>query len=463
MSETQPGTNTVLKSKKFSIVGTLLFQWIKTNSVMLVNAGSLIGTTAVTSVLGFVYWWVAARWFPPGAVGLGSATISAMTLLGTVCMLGLGTLLTGELPRRPGKEGPLISVALIVAGGAGACAGVVFALVASFLATDFQVLRSSVEDILLFAAGVSLAAITLVLDQALIGLLRGDLQLWRNTFFALAKLAALFVVSLWLSYRVGLTIYTTWIGSNALSLAVLTGYVILKKGWSRRTFLPQWGLLLKLGPAALQHHILNLILQLSPLVLPVLVTILLSATVNAWFYVSDMLANFIFGVSYALTTVLYAMSSANPAILAHKARLTLGLGVVTGILANCVFEFATRQILGVFGPIYAEQAAWCLRILALGVFPYMLKSHYVAICRVQGRILHALLPMAAGTLIELGAAALGARLGGLSGLSIGWVAAEYVEAVFMSRTVFKAVWPREISTNINRLLPYPLQHDSRRI
>jgi len=447
----QPGTNTLLKSKKFSIVGTLLFEWIKTNIVMLVNTGSLIGTTAVTSVLGFGYWWVAARWFSPQAVGLGSATISAMTLLGTICMLGLGTLLTGELPRQPGKEGPLISTALIVVGGAGACAGVVFALVAPFASADFQVLGASVEVILLFTVGVSLSAISFVLDQALIGLLHGELQLLRNTFFAAAKLAALFVVSLWLSQKVGLTIYTTWIGGNALSLAALTVYVILKKGWSRRTFLPQWGLLQKLGPVALQHHIFNLILQLPPFFLPVLVTILLSATVNAWFYVSFMLVNLIFGVSYALTTVLYAMSSANPAILANKARLTLGLGAVTAIVANCVFQFATRQVLGVFGHIYAEQALWCLRILALGGFPYIIRGHYVAICRIQGRIRGTILPMTACALIELGAAALGAQLGGLSGLSLGWVVALYAEAVFMSRTVFKAVRPGEISIDIDQL------------
>ncbi len=364
-------------------------------------------------------------------------------------MWGLGTLLIGELPRQPGKEGPLISAALIVAGGAGGGAGVVFALVAPFVAADFQVLRASVQDILLFAAGVSLTAITLVLDQALIGLLRGDLQLLRNTFFAVAKLAALFAASLWLSHTVGLTIYATWLLSNALSLAVLAGFVVLKKGWSRRTYLPQWGLLRKLGPAALQHHIFNLILWVPPLVLPVLVTILLSATVNAWFYVSYMMANFIFAVSYVLANVLYAMSSAHPAIPAHKARLTLALGAVTAILANCVFQFATRQVLGVFGHIYAEQAAWSLRILALGAFPYMLRSYYVAICRIQGRIGHALLPIAAGTLLELGAAALGARLGGLSGLSLGWVAAVCAEAVFMSPTVYKAVWPIDISTNID--------------
>ncbi len=441
----------------------LLYQWIKTNIVMLVNAGSLISTTAVTSMLGFVYWWVAARWFPPEAVGLGSAAISAMALLGTISTLGLGTLLTGELARQPGKEGPLISASLIVAGGAGGCAGIVFALVAPFVATDFQALRASVINISLFAVGVSLTTIALVLDYALIGLLRGGLQLWRNTLFAVAKLAVLFVVSLWLSQKVGLTIYTTWLVGNALSLTLLTVFVVLKRERSLRSYLPQWGLLGKLGSVALQHHIFNLLILLSGWFLPVLVTILLSARVNAWFYVSFMLANFIFNAANALTIVLYAMSSAHPAILAHKARLTLGLGAVTVILANCIFQFATGQVLGVFGHIYAEQATWSLRILALGTLPYLIRSHYVAICRSQGRILYALLPMAAGTLLELGAATLGGRLGGLSGLSLGWVAALYVEAMFMSYTVFKAVRPIDVSTNIDQLQQHPLQPESRRI
>ncbi|MFL5628348.1 MAG: oligosaccharide flippase family protein [Ktedonobacteraceae bacterium] len=440
---------------------TLLYQWIKTNIVMLVNAGSLISTTAVTSVLGFAYWWVAARWFPPEAVGLGSATISAMGLLGTICTLGLGTMLTGELPRQPGKEGPFISTSLIVAGGAGGFAGIIFALVAPFVATDFQVLRASVVDTLLFAAGVSLSTIVLVLDYALIGLLRGGLQLWRNTFFAVAKLAALFIVSLWLSQKVGLTIYTTWLVGNALSLTFLAIFVVLKSGWSPRSYLPQWGLLRKLGSVALQHHVFNLLILSSAWILPVLVTILLSARVNAWFYVSFMLASFIFGVANALTIVLYAMSTANRAILADKVRLTLGLGAVTVISANCVFQFATGQVLGVFGHVYAEQAAWSLRILALGTLPYLIRSHYVAICRIQGRILYALVPMAVGTLLELSAATFGARLGGLSGLSLGWVAALCAEAVFMSRTVFKAVLPRNVSTERDQLQRYPLQTDIR--
>jgi len=418
---------------------------------MLVNAGSLLGTLAVTTSLGFAYWWLAARQFPPETVGISSAAISAMTLLGLVCMLGLGTLLIGELPRQPGREASLISTALIVVGVAGGCAGIVFALIAPRVSASFQPLRASLGDIAIFTVGVSLTAITLVLDQALIGLLRGELQLWRNTLFAGTKLAALFVAALWLSHAIGLTIYATWAIGNIVSLVALAGFAVLKGKWSGRIQLPHWGLLRRLGPAALEHHIFNLMLQAPNLILPLLVTITLSATANAWFYISYMLSSFGFFVCYALTTVLYATNSAQPTTLAHKARLTLGLATATGVLTNCVLFFGAKQILDLFGHIYAEQAMWSLRILGFGTFPLIIKDHYVAICRIQGRIMNAMLLTAPGLFLESCIAVLGGHIGGLSGLSLGWVIALCMEALFMFPTVHKAI--RYTDTSIDSVEP----------
>ena len=69
------------------------------------NAGSLMAAIVVNSGLGFVFWWLAARTFSPSEVGFAAAAVSAMTLLGTLGVLGLGTLLIGELPRRAGGRG----------------------------------------------------------------------------------------------------------------------------------------------------------------------------------------------------------------------------------------------------------------------------------------------------------------------------------------------------------------------
>jgi O-antigen/teichoic acid export membrane protein len=405
---------------------------------MLVNTGSLAGTTVITFVLGFPYWLLAARHFQPEAVGFASAAISAMTLLASIAILGWGTLLIGELPRQPGKEISLINAVLILVGGIGGSLGIVFAVVAPFISADFQALRSSVGDIALFALGVSLTAISIVLEGALIGLWRSDLNLWRTTLFVVAKLAALFVVSRWLSHRSGLTIYATWTAANVLSLAALAGYVVLKGRGFKRTYLPHWGLLRKLGPVALQHHILNWIIEIPLMVAPVLITALLSAQVNAWYYIAGSIASLASVIPTALVSVGYTTGCAEPTELARTMRLTLSLGVASCILVNCLLQLSAKQVLELFGPSYAEHGLWSLRIFAIGAFPLIIKNHYIVLYRIWGRVAHAIPPITVGVLLELVALILGARLDGLSGLSLGWIVALYIEAVYMFRTVYKA-------------------------
>ncbi len=419
---------------------------------MLVNAGSLIGTTLITGVLGFAYWWVAARQFQPAVVGLASASVSVMMLLGPVCVLGLGTLLIGELPRRPGKEASLISAALILVGVVGGLGGVLFALIAPFMSPAFLPLRASVSSILIFSSGVSLASITIVLDQALIGLLYGELQFWRNAIFAATKLIALYALGMWLSrYAGGVAIYGTWALGSLISLIPLIGFVVIKRKATLKQIMPDWGLMRRLGFSAFQHHMLNLIQQVPISALPVLVTILLSTTANAWFYTAWMISGLVFIASYALTTVLYAISPSETEELARKIRMTLGLAFIIAIAANLVLQLGAGIILSLFGHVYAEEATWCLRVLSLAAFPTMIKYHYVAVKRIDKQMTRAMIPVAVGSFLELAVAAVGGRMGGLLGLSIGWVVAVYIEGTLMAPAVYKAAhfnFPRRATPQV---------------
>ena len=151
------------------------------------NTSSLIATMLITSALGFAYWWVAARLYSPEAVGLASAATSAMMLLSTLFLLGQGTLLLTELPRNKGLEGSLISASLLLVGISTLIASLLFALLAPYISPQLAALGTTPQSILLFALGASLASITVLLDQAVIGLLQGGIQLWRNTAFSTCK------------------------------------------------------------------------------------------------------------------------------------------------------------------------------------------------------------------------------------------------------------------------------------
>ncbi|GCF08023.1 hypothetical protein [Dictyobacter arantiisoli] len=410
-------------------------QWIKKNSIILFNTGSLVGTMLVTSLLGFAYWLVAARYFPSDAVGLASAATSSMMLLSTLLVLGQGTLLITELPRNHGKEGSLISASTLIVGAASLAGGIIFAVCAPFISPQLGQFGSSPQSVFLFALGVCMAAVTVILDQAVIGMLQGGLQLWRNALFSIAKLALLAVLGQFYKNLSGISIYTIWTVGNIISLLPLFLFIIKKKKTSLKYYIPQWNTTRKMGSAAIQHHVLNLVLQAPTQALPILVTILLSAKMNAWFYIASMIANFIFSLSTSLTTVLHAANAAQAATLTQKSRLTVSLSILASLILGSILMFGAQPILHFFGENYALYASSSLRILLLAAIPLVIKNHYIAICRIKDQVARAILPVMVGACLELGIAAVGARLGGLSGLSLGWVLALVLEAIWMSPIV----------------------------
>jgi len=420
----------------------LLVTRINENKVLLRNTASLVGTSAVTSGLGFVYWWIAAREYSPEAVGLGSAAVSAMTLLGTFSSLGVGWMLIGELTRQRGQGGPLITAALYIVGIVGIVTGTIFALVAPSISHNFFALRANVFTISVFALGVGLMPVTLVLDQSLVGLMRGELQFFRNALFAAIKLGVLFLAGLVLAAKVGLTIYVAWVSGFIFSLIVLAGCALFYHPNVRHYLIhPNWGLMRRLGPLTAKHYMLNSMLQAPLYAMPILVSVLLSLRANAWFYVSFTLANFVLVVPVALTTVLYATNSSDRALLSQRTRVTLSLALGASILADIVLLFGTRQVLSIYGHLYEEQATMTLRILSLTAFPQIVKSHYIALCRIQNKMLRGIVTLAIAAVFEIGCAAAGAKLGGLPGMSVAWLIALCVEALVMLPTVYQAVYP----------------------
>lgn len=439
-----------MQSSTTRTIHTVLNTWIKPHWKMLTNASSLVGTMAVNSGLGFVYWWIAARFFSQSSVGLASAVISSMMLLGTVSMLGLGTLLMGELPRRPEKRAPLLTTALLVSCTAGLVLGLLYAVITPLLSPELGILASSPVIVLLFALGVSMKSVTLVLDQALIGLLRGESQLWRNTVFSVSKLGILVLIGVVLHLQGGLSIYATWMVGLIISLAALLRPSMIVN-IRNRAYRPEWGLLRGLSRSALSHHTLNLSLQAPGLILPIIVTAILSTRLNASFYVAWMITAFVFILPGSLAMVLYAVGAAQPHEVVKKIRLTLILSVLAVGGANLVFQIAGDSILALFGASYVEQAGLCLRILALSIFPTIVRSNYIAIHQIHNRVFHAVPFVAAGGAFSLILAAIGASTYGLVGLSVGWTVGLCTEALLMSPVVYRAATGRPIFAQQNSM------------
>jgi O-antigen/teichoic acid export membrane protein len=408
----------------------------RANQALLSNAASMVGTAIVTSLLGAAFWLVATHYFSKDSVGLASASISAMTLLGFMGTVGMGTLLMGELPRIERGHRSVINAALLLTGSIGAALGLAFVLIAPLVSPNFQPLEETWAAALFFVLGVGLTALTFVLDQALIGLLKGGLQLRRNIVFTAVKLVALIPVAALVADAGSQWIYGTWTAGIAVSLVVLVRFYGTREGDPLR---PDFALLKKMRLHAATHHAVNVALRTPELVLPVVVVTILSASANASFYISYMITGFMFFVPLSLSTVLYAVGSGESKRLADRFRLTVYVSLGFGVVSNLTLFVLAEPLLSIFGSSYASEATDTLRILALDIFPSTVLSHYVALRRIQRRLASALPVIWGGALLQVGGGIAGAYLGGLNGVAIGWVAGATLEAIVMGPEVLRAL------------------------
>lgn len=402
---------------------------------LLGNASALVAATVVTSGLGFVYWAFAARLFSQRSVGYGSAAISAMTLLGTIGMFGLGTVLIGELPRRSHRAG-LIVAALITSSVGSLLLGVTFVVVAPYISAHLKEISNTPERAALFAAGVVVTAVTLVFDQATIGMLRAGIQLTRNVTFAVAKLLLLPIFAFVLHNAFGVGIAFSWVAGAALSLVP----VAVQLGLSRAPIVlkPDWRLLQSLGKTAVAHNWLNLAISVPVLLMPVLVTVIVSPSANAAFYVAWMLAGFLYLIPTNLSTVLFAIAAADPTVIARKLRFSLWISLVIGIAGMVLLGLGAHLALRIFGPGYVRTATLPLRLLIIGYLPIVPRTHYVAVCRANGKISWAAAVLTTGAVIEIAAAVIGGKYAGLIGFSFALLLARLVEGLMTAPAVVRA-------------------------
>jgi O-antigen/teichoic acid export membrane protein len=397
------------------------------------NAASLYGSTVITSFLGFFYWFIAARMVPARAVGIASAVQSAAQLLATFCVLGLSTLMISELSRDQSQARSFMLTAAILVGLVSAvAAGVVSFVVHSFTSTVTSGLATPVGTLVFILLSV-FTTILLVLDDACIGLLRGDLQLVRNTVFAISKLLLLPLLVLVWATRSGTELVVAWLGGLTISLITL----VFKLGQLThgQTSGPDFRVLFGKRRLMVGHHWLNISLAVPWFALPILVATLVSPKANASYTVAMLVTNFVNIISIHLATVLFALKPGDESALRHEVKKTMRICLVLALASAPFFIVFSRLILSIFGRSYVS-ATTALAILGFTTFPIAVKALFVSISRVRGRMAQAGISTLIGACLEVGLAAVGAVKYGITGVAGGFLAALLIEVTAYGPVVF---------------------------
>ena len=405
--------------------------------VLLESAALLAVGTGVAAVLGFVYWLIAARAFPAAAVGYAAAAISLMNFIGHLGEFGLGALMMGEVKK---FESPhrFIASGLLVAALCSAAFGLAYAALNTLLGLDFGNIARGYTA-LAFALGCGLTSLTLVLDQALVGLSRSPAQALRNVAFAVCKLALLAAAPLLLAHsRLDeTTILVSWLLGQLASILLLAACA--PDAARRLLGRPKLSLL---GPHVrdtLAHHGLNMANFAPGLLLPSLVVMVISPATNAAFYAAWTLINVAYLAPASLAQVVYAVGAEDRAELARRLRVSLGISMGAGVGVAIVCLVGAPFILSLFSPAYVPVASESLQLLGFSVFLIAIKYHYVAVQRVHNQMKTASLLVALGCVMELAGALVGGRHGQLFDLTRGWFLGLGCEVAIMAPVVIRAL------------------------
>jgi O-antigen/teichoic acid export membrane protein len=393
-------------------------------------ASTIFSGQVVSGLTGFAFWALAAHEMSTASLGIAGASTAALTLIGPLGMLGVGTLVIAELPRQAaGARRRFVFTGLAVVGTAAGLLGLLFVLLGAPILDSYGTLLESPWTAVYFVLGCALTALSNVFDQVMLVVGAPIAQLGRNMVSGVVKLAMLGLL-VWLAYPSGVgAALLSWtlglVAGAALAVRALRRHLPASDGERPRVR----RVLAQHTPAALQHHGVNVALFSGSLLQPVIIGAVLPAQANADFTAVRLATMFAFLAPFALAMAFFASSSGDSRALASRSAVVTRASLGVAIVLTALLWLGGRYVLDLFGGHY-EQALTALRIMSLAVPLLVLKDQYIALARATGRIRSILVAVAVGAALEVLGTLLGAHFHGLHGALIAWVGVLAAEALY---------------------------------
>jgi len=416
---------------------------------LVMNSFYLTATTVVTSLLGYVFWAVAARMYPSSAIGEAGAGVSAMAFASLLGALGGSMAVLGELPGkpRPREWSATITAPLVFTSATSAVTALVTVAVLSQTGHSAFLYRDG-WWVAAFVVGVVATTASQVLESVWLAERRAVWFLGANTVFAVVKLA---IVALPVFAVFGATgILSAWSAVLAattvgcvLVLVRLYGYRPRLTGISRQIW--------SMRETLTGNYVISVGDQVTLYAVPVIVALKASPEAAGWFYVAWKIGGFYAVFASAVGTSTFAEGSHRPHQALSLARSGMKMILPLIALGAAVTIFAGRLVLHVFGSEYAAHSYTLLVLLSLGAFPDAVVTIYRGVLRVHKRYRTAAAICWAVSISRLALTVLALAWWGIAGAGWAWLATQTAGAVWCAldlafhRNVVEATLSKEDS------------------
>jgi O-antigen/teichoic acid export membrane protein len=344
-------------------------------------------TQVVNSAFGYVFWLLAAHSYSPATVGLTAAATSATSIVLMLSCLGVGGMLIQSLPRQAKETewsatfwAGIATVTLIAAALCGAGVAVL-----PLISPELAALRG-VGFAAVFAVGAVALTVGTTLDCVFLAERRANYAFTRNFVVGAVKVLMLGLLALAFGPD-AVRLLGAWGVAAAVGLGTGVALLVRHIGVARP---PGLSVLLRTARGfrsrVTLHQLIGLGAGLLTYLLPLIVTVRLSARENAYFYTTWMLAALFLVIAPSFSNNLFAEGMHRPeelGALARSAFKIMSAIMLPGLVAILVLG---GTLLSAFGHAYSGHSVGLLRLVVLASIPDAVVHVYVGVLRAEARL-----------------------------------------------------------------------------
>jgi O-antigen/teichoic acid export membrane protein len=395
------------------------------------SAYALIAGTGLTSILGMIFWVLAARLLTSEAVGTGTALTSAMTFLATLSTLGLGNALVRFLAPAGVKARRVILACYALCASTAMFAALIFIAGQPLWASRLDLLRQNVVLGAAFVLATAVWAIFVLEDRVLTGLRRASWVPVTNGIHSAVKIGLL----PFLGASAGYALFATF-ALPALPIVLLVTILILRKP-SQTSAAAEPVENLRIGHlfrfAAADYSATLLWLATTDL-MTLVVLEQMGAQQSAYYFMSFTIAYSLYLVTSNVGSAFVAEAAQFPSrapTLARNALRHAGVLVVPLALVGVVIAPLGLRILG---SEYSANGTTLLRLLLLSAIPQVVIGMAVSTARIRRDNRMVLKVYAAQAFGIFGGTALMINQWGLTGVGLSWLISQTAIALVLLAT-----------------------------
>jgi O-antigen/teichoic acid export membrane protein len=256
------------------------------------NSVYLMLSTVVSGGLGFFFWLICTHIYSPEQIGVGTALISAMSLISTIGLLGFNSTFVRVLPTSQNRNNEINTGSILVI-GISAIMAAVYVLLIPFTAPSLSVINQNFWYAAGFVIIVALASINSLSDSVFIAYRSAQYALITDAFITSGAKLLLPLVF------VALGAYGVFFSAGlATSLGMIGSILYMMFVFGYKPHLKiDMPTLRDVFRYSFTNYVANLLNMIPALILPIIVLDRLGAPAAAYYYLAFMIINLIYTVA----------------------------------------------------------------------------------------------------------------------------------------------------------------------